>query len=71
MQVWVNACGVVVHIFKKVDQRVCSNYRGISLLLLPKKVLQGVGEETPTNYQTSGPGTVDQIFTLAELMRGS
>jgi len=30
--------GVVVPIFKKGDRRVCSNYRGITLLSLPGKV---------------------------------
>ena len=30
--------GVVVPLFKKGDRRVCSNYRGITLLRLPGKV---------------------------------
>ena len=30
--------GVVVPLFKKGDRRVCSNYRGITLLSLPGKV---------------------------------
>jgi len=36
--------GVVVPISKKVDQRVCSNYRGITLLSLPGKVYSRVLE---------------------------
>ncbi|KAL3987397.1 N-acetylgalactosamine 4-sulfate 6-O-sulfotransferase [Sarotherodon galilaeus] len=36
--------GVVVPIFKKGDRRVCSNYRGITLLSLPGKVYARVLE---------------------------
>ena len=36
--------GVVVLLFKKGDRRVCSNYRGITLLSLPGKVCSGVLE---------------------------
>ncbi|XP_054862758.1 golgi transport 1Ba isoform X1 [Amphiprion ocellaris] len=36
--------GVVVPIFKKGDRRVCSNYRGITLLSLPGKVYSRVLE---------------------------
>ena len=36
--------GVVVPLFKKGDRRVCSNYRGITLLSLPGKVYSGVLE---------------------------
>ena len=36
--------GVVVPLFKKGDQRVCSNYRGITLLSLPGKVYSRVLE---------------------------
>ncbi|XP_051929449.1 uncharacterized protein LOC127605710 [Hippocampus zosterae] len=36
--------GVVVLLFKKGDRRVCSNYRGITLLSLPGKVYSGVLE---------------------------
>ncbi|KAK3555030.1 hypothetical protein QTP86_005691 [Hemibagrus guttatus] len=39
---WVT--GVVVPLFKKGDQRVCSNYRGITLLSLPGKVYSRVLE---------------------------
>jgi len=43
---------VVVPIFKKEDRIVCSNYTQITLLSL----LQGVGEEAPTDYRISGSG---------------
>ncbi|XP_051916968.1 uncharacterized protein LOC127597715 [Hippocampus zosterae] len=33
--------GVVVPLFKKGDRRVCSNYRGITLLSLPGRYIQG------------------------------
>ena len=33
--------GVVVPLFKKGDRRVCSNYRGITLLSLLGKVYSG------------------------------
>ena len=36
--------GVVVPLFKKGDQRVCANYRGITLLSLPGKVYSKVLE---------------------------
>ena len=36
--------GVVVPLFKTGDRRVCSNYRGITLLSLPGKVYSGVLE---------------------------
>ncbi len=38
------AKGVVVPLFKKGDQRVCYNYRGITLLSLPRKVYARVLE---------------------------
>ncbi|KAK3542821.1 hypothetical protein QTP70_004326 [Hemibagrus guttatus] len=38
------ATGVVIPLFKKGDQRVCSNYRGITLLSLPGKVYSRVLE---------------------------
>ncbi|KAK3509992.1 hypothetical protein QTP70_024336, partial [Hemibagrus guttatus] len=38
------ATGVVVPLFKKGDRRVCSNYRGITLLSLPRKVYSRVLE---------------------------
>ncbi|GAA6111505.1 uncharacterized protein LOC111191400, partial [Tachysurus ichikawai] len=48
---------VVVPLFKKGDRRVCSNYRGITLLSLPGKGLcQGTGEENLADSGTSDPG---------------
>ncbi|KAK3517356.1 hypothetical protein QTP70_004695 [Hemibagrus guttatus] len=38
------ATGVVVPLFKKGDRRVCSNYRGITLLSLPGKLYSRVLE---------------------------
>ena len=73
--------GEVVPIFKKGDQRVCSNYRGITLLSLPRKVYSRVQErrlwpivepqiqEEQCGFRP-GCGTVDQLFTLAGLLGG-
>ncbi|KAI3360198.1 hypothetical protein L3Q82_014517, partial [Scortum barcoo] len=41
---WSRQTGVVVPLFKKGDRRVCSNYRGITLLSLPGKVYARVLE---------------------------
>ena len=74
--------GVVVPIFKKGDRRVCSNYRGITLLSLPGKAYARVLErrlrplvepqiqEEQCGFRP-GRGTVDQLFTLARLLEGS
>jgi len=74
--------GVVVPIFKKEDLRVCSNYRGITLLSLPGKVYAPVLErrfrlfaepqiqDKQCGFRPSR-GTVDQLFTLARLLAGS
>ena len=73
--------GVVVPIFKKGDRRVCSNYRGITLLSLPGKVYSRVLERRlrlivePQLQKEQcgfrpGRGTVDQLFTLAGLLGG-
>jgi len=72
---------VVVPIFKKGDRRVCSNYRGITLLSLPGKVyfrvlerrLRPIVEPQLQEDQCGfrpGRGTVDQLFTLAGLLGG-
>ena len=75
--------GVVVPIFKKGDRRVCSNYRGITLLSLPgKHLFQKVLERrlqpiVETQLQEEqcgfrpGRGTVAQLFTLAGLLGGA
>ncbi|KAI3352517.1 hypothetical protein L3Q82_005461 [Scortum barcoo] len=46
--------GVVVPLFKKGDRRVCSNYRGITLLILPGKVY----------------ARLDQLYTLHRVLEG-
>ncbi|TWW62709.1 hypothetical protein D4764_04G0013560 [Takifugu flavidus] len=68
--------GVVVLLFKKGDWRVCSNYRGITLLSFPGKVYSGVLErrvqrivepwiqEKQCGFRP-GRGTEDQLYTLS------
>ncbi|KAL7861723.1 hypothetical protein SRHO_G00131640 [Serrasalmus rhombeus] len=74
--------GVVVPLFKKGDRRVCSNYRGITLLSLPGKVYAGVLEkrvrlvvEPQIQEEQCGfrpaRGTLDQLFTLSRILEGS
>uniref|UniRef100_A0A8C6KS35 Reverse transcriptase domain-containing protein n=1 Tax=Nothobranchius furzeri TaxID=105023 RepID=A0A8C6KS35_NOTFU len=74
--------GVVVPIFKKGDLRVCSNYRGITLLSLPGKVYSKVLKRRVRLIVESqieeeqcglrpGRGTVDQLYTLARAMEGA
>ncbi|KAL7854802.1 hypothetical protein SRHO_G00169920 [Serrasalmus rhombeus] len=74
--------GVVVPLFKKGDRRVCSNYRGITLLSLPGKVYAGVLEKSvqlivePRIQEEQcgfrpGRGTLDQLFTLSRILEGS
>ena len=74
--------GVVVPIFKKGDQRVCSNYRGITLLSLPGKVFAKVLErrvraivepqieEEQCGFRP-GRGTVDLLFALSGVLEGA
>ncbi|TWW66772.1 hypothetical protein D4764_20G0008040 [Takifugu flavidus] len=74
--------GVVVPIFKRGDQRVCSNYRGITLLSLPGKVyarvlekrirliVEPLIEEEQCGFRP-GRGTTDHLFTLAGVLEGS
>ncbi|KAK3549447.1 hypothetical protein QTP86_001448 [Hemibagrus guttatus] len=76
------ATGVVVPLFKKGDQRVCSNYRGITLLSLPGKVYSRVLErrvrplvepriqEEQCGFRP-GCGTLDQLYTLHRVLEGS
>ncbi|MDF4304923.1 reverse transcriptase domain-containing protein, partial [Vibrio parahaemolyticus] len=74
--------GVGGPIFKKGDQRVCSNYRGITLLSLPGKIYSRVLEkrvrsmvEPQIEEEQCGfcprRGTVDQLFTLARVLEGA
>ena len=71
--------GVVVPLFKKGDRRVCSNYRGITLLSLPGKVYSKVLErrvhrivepriqEEQCGFRP-GCGTVDQLYTPCRIL---
>ena len=71
--------GVVVPLFKKRDQRVCSNYRGITLpgkvysRVLEKRVRllvePGIQEEQWGFHP--GRGTLDQLYTLARVLEGT
>uniref|UniRef100_A0A8C5CGF6 Reverse transcriptase domain-containing protein n=1 Tax=Gadus morhua TaxID=8049 RepID=A0A8C5CGF6_GADMO len=74
--------GVVVPLFKKGDQRVCANNRGITLLSLPGKVYSKVLErrvrpivdpliEEEQSGFRPGRGTTDQLFTLARILEGA
>ncbi|KAI3362481.1 hypothetical protein L3Q82_012769 [Scortum barcoo] len=55
--------GVVVPLFKKGDRRVCSNYRGITLLSLPWEGLcQGTGEENSADSRPSDSGGTMRFF---------
>ncbi|KAK3513103.1 hypothetical protein QTP70_001397 [Hemibagrus guttatus] len=76
------ATGVVVPLFKKGNRRVCSNYRGITLLSLPGKVYSRVLErrvrplverriqEKQCGFRPSR-GTLDQLYTLHRVLEGS
>ena len=69
--------GVVVPIFKKGDRRVCSNYRGITLLSLPGKVYSRVLEKRlrpivkPQIQEEQCGFRPGQLFTLAGLLAGA
>ncbi|KAK3527289.1 hypothetical protein QTP86_018597 [Hemibagrus guttatus] len=75
------ATGVVVPLFKKGDRRVCSNYRGITLLSLPGKVSSTELErrvrplvkprlqEEQCSFRPSR-GTLDQLYTLHRVLEG-
>ncbi|KAI3353401.1 hypothetical protein L3Q82_019939 [Scortum barcoo] len=58
--------GVVVPLFKKGDRRVCSNYRGITLLSLPPRegLRQGTGEENSADSRTLGFRRNNAVFVL-------
>ncbi|KAK7884420.1 hypothetical protein WMY93_027543 [Mugilogobius chulae] len=74
--------GMMVPLFKKGDRRVCSNYRGITLLSLPGKVYSRVLErrlrpiveprmqEEQCGFRP-GRGTLDQLYTLHRVLEGS
>uniref|UniRef100_A0A8C6LI62 Reverse transcriptase domain-containing protein n=1 Tax=Nothobranchius furzeri TaxID=105023 RepID=A0A8C6LI62_NOTFU len=73
--------GVVILLFKKGDHRVCSNYRGITILSLPGKVYPGVLERRvhrivePQIQKEQcgfhpGRGTLDQLYTLRGILEG-
>ncbi|KAK3534690.1 hypothetical protein QTP86_020345 [Hemibagrus guttatus] len=76
------AIGVVVPLFKMGDQRVCSNYWGITLFSLPGKVYSKVLErrvrplvepriqEEQCGFRPSH-GTLDQLYTLHRVLEGS
>jgi hypothetical protein len=74
--------GVVVPLFKKGDQRDCSNYRGITLLSIPGKVYSRVlygriSEVVDRQIQDEqcgfrgGRGTTDQLFVLQQVLEKS
>ena len=72
----------MVPLFRKGDQRVCSNYLGITLLSLPEKVYSRVLErrirpivepwiqEEQCGFRP-GRGTLDQLYTLRRVLEGS
>ena len=75
-QEWKNA--TLVPLFKKKDRRVCDNYRGISLLSVPGKVLALILLERlhpiidPQLMETQcgfrkGRGTVDQLWVIRQV----
>ncbi|KAK3565554.1 hypothetical protein QTP86_011946 [Hemibagrus guttatus] len=75
------ATGVVVPLFKKGDRRVCSKYRGITLLSLPGKLysrvlkrrIRPLVEPRIQEEQCSfcpSRGTLDQLYTLHRVLEG-
>ncbi|KAK3537069.1 hypothetical protein QTP70_000867 [Hemibagrus guttatus] len=64
------ATGVVVPLFKKGDRRVCSNYRGITLLSLPGKVYSRVLERR-VRLLVEPRIQEDQLYTLHRVLEGS
>ncbi len=72
----------MVPLFKKGDRRVCSNYRGITLLSLPGKVYARVLErrirpivepriqEEQCGFRP-GRGTLDQLYTVSRVLECS
>ena len=60
---------MVIPLFKKGGRRVCSNYRGITLLSFPVKVYLGVLEKRVQCGFRPERGTVDQLYTLSRVSR--
>ena len=72
----------LVPLFKKGDQRVCSNYQGFILLSLHRKVYSRVLErrvqllvepqikEEQCGFHP-GSGTMDQLYTLVRALEGA
>ena len=76
-QEWKNATLITIH--KKKDRRVCDNYRGVSLLSVPGKVLtlillerlQVIIESQLMEAQCGfgkGRGTIDQIWVVGQVV---
>ena len=70
---WKVACIVVVYKGKD-DSRDCANYRGISILSIPEKYMDGVIESRKEQVAEEqggfryGRGCIDQIFALKQLV---
>ena len=73
---------VIISIYKKGDQKQCTNYRAISLLSLPRKVYakciesrcRQIAEPALEDGQCGfrpGRSTTDQIFTLKKIFEKS
>ena len=69
--------GLICSIFKKGDRSICSNYRGVSFLSVPGKILghiirmrEGVEKKLRENQGgfRSGRGCADKIFCLRMLI---
>ena len=63
--------GVVVPLFKKGDQRLCSNYRGITLLSLPGKVYLGLLDPGAAMWFSSGSWNCGSALHPLQDPRGS
>ena len=59
---------LVVPLFKKGNRRVCSNYRGITLLSLPGEVYSALGRRVRFRPEHE---PVDQLYTLNRLLEGA
>jgi endonuclease/exonuclease/phosphatase family metal-dependent hydrolase len=74
--------GIIFPIYKKGDRRICSNYRGITLLNVTYKIftsllhnrLQKIAEREIGDYQAgfrANRSTIDHIHTLRQIMEKS